>query len=316
MIIVDAHCDTLMALAEPDNGFTMGKALHVTEASLREGGITLQICALFAGAAGPNGTGKNAPRAQADAQLQALPQLLAGGVKKVDSPFDVSPGQPHVMLSIEGGEIIGDSLDVLRHFRKQGIRLFALTWNHENLLGYPHCAGGKSRLKPFGWDVVRELARLSVAVDVSHLGEGGFWDLVFHAEKPPMASHSCCRKLCSNTRNLTDDQIRALIEVDGWIGVNFYPSFLCETGKADIDILVSHFEHIAELGGIRHMGFGSDFDGIDTVPAGLEHPGKVPSLLTALRSHGFSEDEVEGIAGENFLRYMRQFEAGVDGSTL
>jgi len=313
MIIVDTHCDTLMALAEPDNRFTNGNPLHVTPERLRDGGVTLQVCALFAGPAGPNGQGKDAPRAQADAQLQMLPTLLADGLRKVDSPFDAAEGEPHIMLSIEGGEIIGDSIETLNHFRRLGVRLFSLTWNNENLLAYPHCADGQNGLKPFGRDVVAELARLGIAVDVSHLGEGGFWDLIFHAEKPPMASHSCCRKLCNHTRNLTDDQIRALIGAGGWIGVNFYAAFLSDTGEADLDTLVRHIAHIAELGGIRHVGFGSDFDGIDAPPLGLEHPGKMPALLQALRSHGFSEDEVEGIAGKNFLCYMKQFEEGYHG---
>jgi len=311
MLIVDTHCDTLMALAEPDNPFTNGAPLHVTPDRLREGGVTLQVCALFAGPAGPKGQGKDAPRAQAEAQLQALPQLLSDGIRQVDSPFDAAPGKPHIMLSIEGGEIIGDSLETLRHFRQQGVRLFSLTWNHENLLAYPHCtAGGQNGLKPFGWEVVRELARLGIAADVSHLGEGGFWDLIFHAEEPPMASHSCCRKLCNHTRNLTDDQIRALIDAGGWIGVNFYTAFLSETGQADIRTLVAHIAHIAELGGVRHVGVGSDFDGINAPPEGLEHVGKMPALLEALRDHGFSEDEVEGIAGRNFLSYMKQFKEG------
>ncbi|MCL1795314.1 MAG: dipeptidase [Clostridia bacterium] len=313
MIIVDTHCDTLMALAEPDNRFTNGRPAHITPERLREGGVTLQVCALFAGPSGPKGQGKDAPHEQAAAQLKALPMLLTDGLTQVDSPFEALEGNPHVMLSIEGGEIIGDSLDTLRRYRRLGIRLFALTWNNENLLAHPHCADGHKGLKPFGWDVVSELARLGIAADVSHLGEGGFWDLIFHAEKPPMASHSCCRKLCNHTRNLTDDQIRALIDVGGWIGVNFYASFLSESGEADLDTLIRHIAHIGELGGILNVGFGSDFDGIDTPPKELEHPGKLPALLQALLRHGFSKEEVEGIAGNNFLRYMKQFEEGYHG---
>jgi len=311
MMIIDAHCDTLMALADPENSLNAGSSTHVTYTRLHEGGVALQICALFAGVAGPNGKGKAAPRAQADAQLQALPQLIANGMRQVSSPLEITSGQPHIMLSIEGGEIIGDSLEALHYFYGQGVRLFSLTWDHENLLGYPHCKDGQNRLKPFGWDVVRELTKLGIALDVSHLGEGGFWDIIFHAEKPPVASHSCCRALCNRTRNLTNDQIRALIDAGGWIGVNFYTSFLSETEKADIHTLITHIAHIAELGGVSNVGFGSDFDGINAPPVGLEHPGKMPALLTALNSYGFSSSEVEGIAGKNFLRYMQQIEKAV-----
>lgn len=308
MIIIDTHADTLMGLARPDNPFTKGNPLHVTGDHMREGGVTLQVLALFAGETGPTGTGDDAPEAHAKGQLAALPKMLAQGVRKVDSPFDVKDGEHCVMLSIEGGEIIGDSLDTLRMYREQGVRLFALVWNHENLIGYPHCKDGHHGLKRFGWDVVRELARLGIAADVAHLGEGGFWDLIFNAEKAPMTSHSCCRKICNHTRNLTDDQIRALIARGGWMGINFYTRFLSNDGQADVDTVVDHIAHVGSLGGIAHVGFGSDFDGIETPPKGLEHTGKMPALIEALSRRGFTNAEIEGIAGGNFLNYMKQFE--------
>lgn len=305
MFIVDTHCDTLLARAEAHNEFTRSASPHVTPQRLRDGGVTLQVCALFSGSAGPKGQGRQAPRAMADAQLAALSQLTENGVRKVDSPFDAREGETCLMLSIEGGEIIGDSLDELRYFHSLGVRLFALTWNFENDIGYPHCSGGQHGLKPFGWEAVREMNRLGIAVDVAHLGEGGFWDLVFHNDKPPMTSHSCCRRLRNHTRNLTDDQIRALIDCGGWMGINFYTNFLTDTGHATLDTVVDHIAHVAELGGVEHVGFGSDFDGIDSAPEGLEHPGLIPNLLDALRRRGFGEAEIEGIAGKNFLRYMR-----------
>lgn len=308
MFLADTHCDTLLARSVERNTFTGAKIPHVTPERLRDGGVTLQVCALFAGAKGPSGQGPDAPRAMADAQLAALPTLTEHGVRKVDSPFDAKDGENCLMLSIEGGEIIGDSLDDLRYFHGLGVRLFALTWNHENLIAYPHTAGGQHGLKPFGWEVVRELNRLGIATDVSHLGEGGFWDLIFHSDKPPMASHSCCRKLHNHTRNLTDDQIRALIDRGGWMGINFYTRFLTDQAHATLDTLVDHIAHVAELGGIGHVGFGSDFDGIDLAPEGIAHAGQFPNLLAVLSKRGFSQSEIEGIAGLNFLRYMKQFE--------
>ena len=308
MYIVDTHCDTLMALAMPTNPFTGGNMLHVTPERLRSGGVTLQVCALFAGADGPRGQGEHAPRAMADAEYRALPQLTSAGIHLVDSPFGAKPGENCVMLSIEGGEIIGESLDDLRYFRSLGVRLFSLTWNNENAIAYPHCDGGQHGLKPFGWEVVRELGRLGIATDVAHLGEGGFWDLIFHGDKPPMTSHSCCRALRQHTRNLTDDQIRALIDAGGWMGINFYTNFLTDTGHATVETLVDHIAHVADLGGVGNVGFGSDFDGIDSAPEGIGHPGEIPNLLDALRRRGFSETEVEGIAGRNFLHYMKHFE--------
>lgn len=307
MFLVDTHCDTLLARSVEKNTFTAGQGPAVTPERLKAGGVTLQVCALFAGAKGPSGEGADAPRAMADAQFAVLHTLTDHGIRKVDSPFDAQDGESCLLLSIEGGEIIGDSLDDLHSYHALGVRLFALTWNHENLIAYPHTAGGQHGLKPFGWEVVRELNRLGIATDVSHLGEGGFWDLIFHSEKPPMASHSCCRKLHNHTRNLTDDQIKALIDRGGWIGINFYTHFLTGQSHATLDTLVDHIAHVADLGGVQHVGFGSDFDGIESAPDGITHPGQFPNLLDTLSKRGFSQKEIEGIAGINFLQYMKQF---------
>lgn len=305
MFVVDTHCDTLWKYAVQG---AERSTPCVTPETLKKGGVTVQVCALFAGSDGPQGKNERAPQNVAAAELAALPKLTGAGVRQVDSPFEANEGETCLMLSIEGAEVFGDSLERLRELRRRGVRLCALTWNHENLLAYPHCAQGHRGLKPFGWECVREMEALGVAVDVSHLGEGGFWDLVFHAAKPPMASHSCCRTLCEKTRNLTDDQIRALIECGGWIGVNFYTAFINGSARCTLDELCDHFVHIAELGGVKHMGFGSDFDGIETAPQGLESPADLPRLMEMLRLRGFSADEVEGIAGRNFLEYFRAFE--------
>lgn len=304
MFVVDTHCDTLLVRSNAENS---SGSPCVTPETLKAGGITLQVCALFAGSFGPDAEGAHAPAAMAEAELAALPQLTQAGVRKVDSPFDAYEGETCCMLSLEGAEVFGDSIERLHAFRALGARLCALTWNFENLLAYPHAKGGHRALKPFGRECVREMARLGMAADVSHLGEGGFWDLIFHGEKPPMASHSCCRKLCGHTRNLTDDQIRALIEADGFIGVNFYTQFVNGKDRCTIDEVCDHFVHIAELGGVKHLGLGSDFDGIDTAPDGLKSPADVPALLNALRGRGFSEAEIEGIAGGNFLAYFKAF---------
>lgn len=301
MIIIDTHCDTLSALAKSE-------CTQVTPDRLREGGVTLQVCALFAGSAGPSGIGGAAPPALAAASLAALSRFAEHGIRKVDSPFDICEGETSLMLSIEGGEIIEDSLDSLRRYRDAGVRIFSLTWNNENLIACPHCGRGNQGLKPFGWEVVRELDRLSIAVDVAHLGEGGFWDLIFHGNKPPMTSHSCCRALRFHTRNLTDDQIRALIDAGGWIGINFYTQFLTDAPTCDTGTVADHIAHIADLGGLGNVGFGSDFDGIDSAPADLQHPGDMPNLLTALAARGFSQSEIRGIAGENFLRYFKRLQ--------
>ena len=119
-----------------------------------------------------------------------------------------------------------------------------------------------------------------------------------------MASHSCCRALCDHFRNLTDDQIRMMIQYGGFIGVNFYPAFLSEDKEADTVTLAQHIDHICQLGGADIVGFGSDFDGIERYPEDLRHPGQMENLLRALRNYGYNEEAIEKIAGQNLLDYF------------
>jgi len=276
----------------------------VTPERLEAGGVSLQVFALWAGPDGPAGNAYG----HAQAQLGAWRALREGGLRAVDSPFDARDGRVAAMLSIEGGEVFSHDLARLRTFRDHGVRMVAITWEHENLLGFPATAekAGKKAggIKPFGWEALAEMERQGIAVDVSHLSPRGFWDLIDRYPRPPMASHSCCYALCPHARNLTDEQLRALIARGGWVGVNFFPSFLVSEGNASIDDIVRHIDHIAQLGGAANVGFGSDFDGIDRLPKGVEHPGCMPAILDALRARGYGEAAVRGIAGENFMRYF------------
>lgn len=308
MFIVDTHCDTLSALANKavftgENANTM-----IRPERLKSGNVGLQTFAIFAGVKGPEGEGDEAPAALAKAQEAVIPLLKEAGLKQVMRPRDAVEGENSFMLSIEGGEVFGEDLDELRRYRELGVRICSLTWNNINSLAYPHCKNGQRPLKRFGQEAVQEMNRLGIAVDVSHLGEGGFWDLIYHNELPPMASHSCCRALCPQTRNLTDDQLRALIERGGWVGINFYTAFLTSEKTSSIEDIVRHIDHVVELGGIHNVGFGSDFDGIDSAPVDLQHPGCFPALLDALKKRGYSQEEIDGFCAKNFMRYMAQFE--------
>lgn len=297
MFVVDTHCDTLYVRA-----LRPKQKPEVTPERLRGGGVTLQVCTLFATPDGSDGDAVALSRAQ----LEALHQLTDAGLRHVREVRDAKEGESCVLLSVEGGEALGGSLDALHAFYGAGVRMLALTWNYVNDLAYPHAVEPEHALKPFGWEVVREMNRLGMAVDVSHLGMGGFWDLMERAQAAPMASHSCCRALHDHSRNLSDDQIRALIARGGWIGMNFYPLFLTG-GTATIGDVVRHIDHIVELGGARNVGFGSDFDGIETTPAGLEHPGCFPALIEALQQR-YDAETVAGIAGRNFLAYMERIQ--------
>lgn len=299
MRIIDTHCDTLYRRA-----LRPQETPCVTAEALRAGGVSVQTCALFAGGEGPKGH----PYEKALAQLEVLERLKAEGWKTVDSPAQAREGESAVMLSLEGGEILEDKLERVEAFRRRGARMIALTWNHENAIASPAKDGSQAGIKPFGWQVLAEMARLGMAADTSHLNERGFWDLIERHSQPPMASHSCCAALHPHFRNLTDAQIRALIERGGWIGVNFYPAFLTG-GEATVADIVRHIDHIAQLGGAAYVGFGSDFDGIERTPLDCTGPQDVPRILDALRALGYPEETVRGIAGENFIAYFERLEA-------
>lgn len=298
LYIADTHSDTLFSLA-------VGRSLNdldITPARLREGGVTLQTFAMWSGPKGPNGD----YNALAEAEYAARAHFEDAGITQVDDPSEAKAGEHRYLLSLEGCEVFQDGLERVAYWRERGVRMGAPVWNHENTLGVPAKKNADEGLTDYGMQVVKEMQRLCMAVDVSHLNERGFYDLFQKGTKPPMASHSCCRALCDHFRNLTDDQIRLMIRNGGYIGVNFYPAFLSEDKKADCTTLVQHIDHICQLGGEDIVGFGSDFDGIEISPDDLHHPGQFGNLVQALRMHGFTEESIEKIAGKNLVAYFER----------
>ena len=299
MWIADTHSDTLYAMGWQK---LKKEQLTITPERLRAGGITLQTFALWTGTKGNKGDVEGIVRAE----MSQVPVLLQAGMKQVDDPAEAKEGELGFMLSIEGGELFEKDLASVGLWREKGVRMAALLWNNENAIGFPAKGGSRQGLTDWGVRVVKEMQRLGMAVDTSHLNEQGFYDIFAKTDLPPLASHSCCMSLCRHPRNLTDDQLRLMIREGGYVGVNFYPYFLSEDGKADIARVAEHIDHICQLGGEKIVGFGSDFDGIECAPDGLENPEKVPALLRMLESRGYSRETIEGIAGGNLLAYYRR----------
>lgn len=298
MIICDTHCDTLyMRALQPEH------TPCVTMENMKKGGVSLQTCTLFAGSQGVSGH----PYDKAMAEYAAFCRLeQTEGWHRVDSPLEAKEGEVQILLSVEGGEIFEGSLDRVQEFYDRGVRMAALTWNNENEIAYPAKGGSREGIKPLGWELLSQMARLRIAADTSHLNEAGFWDLIDRHSQPPMASHSCAAALCPHFRNLTDEQIRAMAKRGGWIGVNFYPAFLRPDGKAAVRDIADHIDHMCQLGAAAHVGFGSDFDGIEYTPTDCQSPADVPAILAELRRRGYDEAALRGIAGENFLAYYRR----------
>lgn len=304
MFTADAHADTLFSHALEGRPIDQ---CAVQPERLRKGSVGLQTFALFTGGKGPMGT----PYRDGLKMLEALPSLRVPILRSAlpDEP----PTEPMGVVSIEGGEALEGELSRLHEFHERArIRMIALTWNYENQIGSPAVSGSREKLKPFGHGLIREMDRLGVLVDVSHLNEAGFYDAAGRASLPIIASHSNLKELCDAPRNLTRDQVRVIIEKWGFIGINFYSKFLRKDGEVTMDDVLRHIDAICELGGEHVLGFGSDFDGINSWPEGLSNPSDFPALIELLRAHGYTQTQLEGIAGMNLWRVLKRAERGVD----
>ena len=168
-----------------------------------------------------------------------------------------------------------------------------------------HTTNTVDGLTTFGKEYVKEMERLGIIVDVSHLGDKGFWDVVDITTKPFVASHSNARAICSVARNLTDDMIRALYQKGGVMGINFCDDFLSDDGNGTIAMMVKHIDHIKEVAGIEVIGMGTDFDGIAPRKE-LEDASKMPLLCTALHDAGYTSEQIDLIMSGNVLRVYKE----------
>ncbi len=317
-IIIDAHCDSILhlvpRLGRPDwkirsliNRSTEG---HIDFPRLIEGGVTCQFFAVYVDTVyKPE---RATPRAlEMISAFYNEVEKFGDKIIIMDKSEDIIKakrnGKIVALISLEGGEPIQYNPILLKAFYKLGVRAISLTWNERNMLAdgvsESRTGGGLTNL---GLQVLEEMQKIGIIVDVSHISEAGFWDIIENCRKPIIASHSDCRALCEHPRNLTDEQIKAIAEKNGVIGINFYPKFLVKKGEATIDDVIKHMEHIIKIAGIDYVGLGSDFDGISSTPKGLEDVSKLPNLTAKLLERGYSKNDIKKILGENFLRVIRQ----------
>ena len=244
--------------------------------------------------------------------LEANQDILAPVYRYADIEKNLAEGKISSMLTVEEGAVLKGNPAVLRILYTLGVRMLTLTWNFENELGYPNTwvkdpAYDASRhwgLKPAGIEIVKEMNRLGMIVDVSHLGDDGFWDVVKYSDAPFVASHSNARALCNHTRNLTDDMIRALADHGGVTGINFCGDFLNPNGKSTVKDMVRHIKHIIEVGGEECVGLGTDYDGIDG-KLELSNAGLLPRLWDEMHRQGMGDDLIDRVSSGNVLRVYR-----------
>ena len=206
-------------------------------------------------------------------------------------------GKIAALLSVEGPEVIGCDPARLSPLKCEGFVMTTLTWNADNTLA--GCHSSSLGLTPRGVDFVKEAERLGILIDVSHLSERAFWDLVMVSRQPILASHSNCRALCEHTRNLTDDQLRAVAESGGTVGLNLYPPFLGD--NADYSVVQRHLEHMLRLCGEDHVAIGGDLDGCEILANGFSDLSDFAGFYEFLRGQGYEEALLDRIFYTNLL---------------
>ena len=320
MKVVDMHCDTISGLwrARQEKGKNLSlreSDMQVDLMKMKQGDYLLQNFAMFVFLGREEDPLVNVLELIDEyyRQLEQNRDLIAPVFSYADIEKNTAEGKLSALLTIEEGGVLKGSPEVLRNLYRLGLRMLTLTWNFENEIGFPNTVvrnpdydhSRRYGLKPRGIELVREMNRLGMIVDVSHLGDDGFWDVVKYCDGPFVASHSNARAQCGHTRNLTDDMIRALADKGGVMGINFCGDFLTEGGSDRVADMVRHIRHIKNVGGIGCIGLGTDFDGIENVPE-VRHTRDMQLLAQGLRRAGFSETEIEQIFSGNVLRVYRE----------
>jgi membrane dipeptidase len=308
--IIDAHCDSILdVLHERRHLGDVGHAGQADFISLKEAGVKLQFFAVFI----------ESIYKPDKAVLRALEGIevfhrelehnahLVTLVKSRDDLNRLSEDQRlGALLTVEGGEALGGQLSMVSTLYRLGVRSIGLTWNQGNDLADGVGVGEKHQgLTKFGEEVVKEMNRLGMLVDLAHIGEKGFWDVLEVSESPVIVTHANCQGLCPHPRNLNDEQLKALAAQGGCLGITFVPDFI-DAVNPNLDRLVDHIDYAVQIMGIEHVGLGSDFDGMDTRIPGLETTSDLPALIAKLRERGYSEEDVNKLAWGNWDRILNQ----------
>lgn len=208
------------------------------------------------------------------------------------------------LLTLEGADRLQGRLELLSQWFEYGVRLIGLTWNNGNWGADGVLEASQRGLTELGKQFVQKCNELGIILDVSHLCDRAFWDMVEHSTRPLVASHSNARAICSHPRNLSDEMIRALITMQGVIGITFVPQFLNEDGHATVDDVLRHIEHICSLGGAERLVFGSDFDGITDHVHELDRLAKIDILLNRLVQF-YNEEQVKSFMSGNLFNFLK-----------
>lgn len=303
-LVVDLHSDAMLDVAAGKRDLGQrGPTGHVDIPRLREGGVDVQVLALYVH---PRYAGRGFRRVTElldafDGLVRAQRSLaLATTVETIEEV--VRAGRIAAVLAVENGSALDGDPANLDRLHARGVRMLSLTWNQSNDLADGALEDARGGLTPLGRRVLRRMQELGMVVDVSHLSERAFWEVLEATTGPVVATHSNAAALTPHRRNLTDAQLQALARRGGVVGVNFYPVF---TGGPTMERVMAHVDHLVRVMGASHVALGSDFDGFTQTVAGLEDASKFPGLTAGLLARGYGPADVRKILGENALRVFR-----------
>ena len=329
LAVVDAHHDIASDVVRRRKLGQRGVLSGGWGKNLRAGGVNVQLLPLFVEDTFLPELGLRKLLEAAEAVLSDLEEdnsvmRLATSASEIEGAL--ADGVIAGVLALEGCDGLSGDPAMLRAFYRLGVRMVAFTWNRRNEFADGiDGAANASGLTDAGKTALGEMRDHNVICDVSHLAEPGFWDVARLSQGPFVASHSNARAICDHPRNLSDEQLRAIAESGGVVGLNFYGDFVHESDPT-LDSLVDHLSHIADIAGIQHVGFGPDFleDSLrdlgkqalesaghdpalaDRWTEGCDRSEQLPAFTATLLARGFSEDEIEMVLGANFMRVFRE----------
>lgn len=308
MKVIDYHCDTIALIMEKGNSCLKNNDFSVDVEKLIKGNYKAQFFAMFVYM-----ENEEDPKEKCINMINRFyyeinenNDYISIAKNYGDMLNNSMKNKISAFLTIEEGGTLKGDINNLRYYYDLGVRLITLTWNFHNEIGFPGCKEEFEGcgLTSFGMDVVREMNRLGMIVDVAHLSDRGFYDVADISKKPFVASHSNAREVCKVSRNLSDDMIKILSEKGGTMGINFASCFLGENKISLINDMVRHIKHIRNVGGIDVISIGTDFDGIKG-KLEISNAGEISKLEQALEKEGFTIGEIEKIFYKNAERVIK-----------
>ncbi len=305
---IDMHCDTILKLMNDGNKGLYENDLSVDIKKLKKGNSLAQFFAMWVDLKNGQDPLETCLKMidRFYIELEKNSSYISLATNYEDIKRNDEKGKISAILTIEEGAAIKGELSNLRNFYRLGARSLTLTWNNVNEIGHPNYYEEfrDKGLTDFGFEVVQEMNRLGMLIDVSHLSDKGFYDVARESKKPFIASHSNSRTMKEHPRNLTDPMIRTLSECGGVMGICFERDFLGDSENARIEDMIRHIKHIKNIGGIEVIALGSDYDGSHPNYE-IENIGEIEKLAYSLKDKGFTEEEIDKIFYKNALRVIK-----------